>query len=633
MVELASIIVLGILAQWVAWRLRLPAILPLILIGLLVGPIYELWTGHKLIEPVFEYITENGALVMDDQYGSPKTNGGLFPPDVLFWFVSLSIGVILFEGGLTLKRQEVSGVAPAIIKLITIGTLITFVGAGLTAYFLIDIPLDIAFLFGSLIIVTGPTVIAPILRNVPLNRNVATVLKWEGILIDPIGALIAVLVFDFIISRQMGEAFGLAAFREFMGIISIGFTFGVGTGFAFYQLLKREMIPHYLLNVASLAMVLGSFAISDLVVHESGLLTVVVMGMTLANLKVPHYKELLYFKESLTVLLISILFILLSANIDAEQLMQLADWRFWSVFGIVVLVLRPLAVFASTYQAGLKLNEKLFVSWVGPRGIVAAGIASLFGLKLANYGYEAAEVITPMVFMIVLGTVLLNATTARIVAKLLGVTLQSSNGLLIVGANPGARLIAKYLQDQGRHVVLVDRSATLVAEAQDLGLEAIEEDIIEGNLDEEFDLLDMGYLLAVTPSSSVNDIACRKYKENFGENGTFRIVSQAESRGDYPIPDIATFDSKTDYINFLETARDYPFIREVELESKEQFNQLCHVVCRNTIPIFIKRGKEFHFIRANDIENMEIEAGDRLVYMGKSLEEEVEEEKTELALN
>ncbi|WCL80473.1 cation:proton antiporter [Saprospira sp. CCB-QB6] len=622
MIALAGIIVLGILAQWVAWRLRLPAILPLILIGLLVGPIAEIWTGHKFIEPVFDYLFEaNGKELLLDEHGNPQGNGGLFPSDVLFWFVSLAIGVILFEGGLTLNRHEVTGVGPAIGKLVTLGSAITFIGAGLAAKFIIGLPYDIAFLFGSLVIVTGPTVIAPILRNVPLRRNISTVLKWEGILIDPIGALVAVLVFDFIISHESEGSFGIEAFKEFMGIISVGFTFGIGTGFSFYQLLKRDMIPHYLLNVVSLALVLGAFALSDIVVHESGLLTVVVMGMTLANLKVPHFKELLYFKESLTVLLISILFIVLSANIDGEQLLLLADWRYWALFAVVVLVLRPLSVFASTAKGGLDLREKLFISWVGPRGIVAAGIASLFGLKLANYGYEEAELITPLVFMIVMGTVLLNATTARLVAKLLGVTLQQSNGLLIVGANPGARLIANYLQNHGRHVVLVDRSPTLVQEAQDMGLKAIEQDIIEGNLEEELELLDMGYLLALTPSTAVNEVACKRYKEVFGENGTFRIVSQAESQGQTELADEAAFDIKTDYINFLETARDYPHIREHALESQEQFEQICQLSCRNTIPLFIlKPDGNFHFVRANQPQNEQIEAGDTLIYMGKEIE-------------
>ena len=193
------------------------------------------------------------------------------------------------------------------------------------------------------------------------------------------------------------------------------------------------------------------------------------MGMTLGNLKVPHIHSILDFKESLTVLLISILFILLSANINAEQLLLL-KWPMLAVFGIVVLVLRPAGVFLSTMKANLNIREKLFISWVGPRGIVAAGIASLFGIKLASKGFPGGDLLTPLVFLIVLGTVTLNATTARFLARILRVTEDSSDGVLILGANSGARLVAKYLMDHNIHVVLVDRSVDSIEKAKERGL-------------------------------------------------------------------------------------------------------------------------------------------------------------------
>lgn len=211
MLEIAAIIVLGIFAQWLAWRVKVPAILPLILIGLCVGPLSTLITGEesKWLEPIY-----NGTK-------------GLFPGKTLFYFVSLSIGIILFEGGLTLKRSEIKGVGPAIGKLISLGSAITFIGAGLAAKFILNVPWSIAFLFSALIIVTGPTVIAPILRNIPLKKNISTVLKWEGILIDPVGALVAVLVFEFIRTQFEfsggGESFTLHALSQFGMILLIGF--------------------------------------------------------------------------------------------------------------------------------------------------------------------------------------------------------------------------------------------------------------------------------------------------------------------------------------------------------------------------------------------------------------------------
>ncbi|MCW8981812.1 MAG: cation:proton antiporter, partial [Altibacter sp.] len=269
MLELAGIIILGILAQWVAWKFKIPAILPLILIGLFVGPISTLISedGSQWIKPIWD---GNGS------------GGGLFPGENLFYFVSLAIGIILFEGGLTLKRGEISKVGPVIGKLISLGSAVTFVGAGIAAHYVFGLSWRVSFLFSALIIVTGPTVITPILRNIPLKKDVSAVLKWEGILIDPIGALVAVLVFEFI-SVEGDSGYTKQALMEFGKIIVIGFAFGVSGGFALYQAVKRKVIPHYLLNVVSLSMVLLIFVASDLFAHESGLLAVVVMGMFLGN--------------------------------------------------------------------------------------------------------------------------------------------------------------------------------------------------------------------------------------------------------------------------------------------------------------------------------------------------------------
>jgi NhaP-type Na+/H+ or K+/H+ antiporter len=354
MLELAGIVILGILAQWVAWRLKLPAILPLILIGLLVGPISTLFTGDgsKIIQPIW------------------TGEKGLFPGEGLYYFVSLAISIILFEGGLTLKRSEVTTVGPVITKLITLGTLVTFVVGGVAANLILGLNWQISFLFSSLIIVTGPTVITPILRNIPLKKDVSAVLKWEGILIDPIGALVAVLVFEFI-SVGEGQAYTKTAMVEFAKILLFGSTFGFAFAHALAFLIKKNYIPHYLLNVAALSVVLGMFVLSDSFAHESGLLAVVVMGMVMGNLDLPNLKELLYFKESLSVLLISILFIVLAANINLADLDLILNWDTLILFLVIVFVIRPLAVFLSAWGSNLKLNEKLFIGWVGPRGIAA----------------------------------------------------------------------------------------------------------------------------------------------------------------------------------------------------------------------------------------------------------------------
>ena len=609
MLELAGIIILGILAQWVAWKFKIPAILPLILIGLLVGPIAAEFLsedGTKWIEPIW-----NG-------------NEGLFPGESLFYFVSLAISIILFEGGLTLKLSEIKNVGPVITKLITLGSIVTFFLGALAAHFIFDLSWEISFLFAGLIIVTGPTVITPILRNIPLKKDVSAVLKWEGILIDPIGALVAVLVYEFI-SVDAGGEFTKTALIEFGKIVLFGSTFGFTFAHALNLILNKKLVPHYLMNVFSLAAVLGVFVLSDAFAHESGLLAVVVMGMVLGNSKSPYLKDILYFKESLSVLLISILFILLAANINFDELLLIYNWKTAVLFMIIVFIIRPVGVFLSTHGSKLKLNEKLFISWVGPRGIVAAGIASLFGLKLASKGVVGAEYITPLVFVIVLGTVLLNATTARLFAKLVGVFLTKSNGILIVGASKVSRLLGHYLESHGRHVVLIDSNQSNIAKAKELELEAISTNIYSDSLMDNIELNDVGYLMAMTGSSDINKYAINKFSKQFGENGSFRLVTSSEMNNPEDNPKEGLFSHTDDYNRLTEVTRKFPSIQEIDINNIEQYNSLIDITNKDSdmIPLFIKDDEgELHIISSYNTEVDEIREGFKLVYLGKPFDVE-----------
>lgn len=607
MIELAGIIILGILAQWVAWRFKIPAILPLILIGLLVGPIAA------------EFLSEDSKKWIEPIWNGEK---GLFPGESLYYFVSLAISIILFEGGLTLKRNEVKNVGPVITKLITVGAVITFFGAGLAAHFLFGLSWEMSFLFSGLIIVTGPTVITPILRNIPLKKDLSAVLKWEGILIDPIGALVAVLVFEFI-SVEGDSGFTKTAFMEFGKIVlfgtTFGFTFAHGLAFA----INKKFIPHYLLNVVSLSVVLLVFVESEIFAHESGLLAVVVMGMVLGNGKLENLKELLYFKESLSVLLISILFILLAANINIEDLYLLYNWKTAVLFLVVVLIIRPLAVFVSTHGSELKLNERLFISWVGPRGIVAAGIASLFGSKLIKQGVEGAEYITPLVFMIVLGTVLLNATTARIFAKIVGVFLSKSDGILIVGASKVSRLLAHYLDSNGRNVVVIDSNQTNIEKAKEVGLEAISTNIYTSNLSDNIELNDVGYLMALTGSSDINRYAINKFGKQFGENGSFRLVSKEEMRDENNNPREGLFSHTDDYETLTNVSKKYPSIQEMTIKDESHYQSLIEITNtdKDIIPIFLKDDAgELIIISSYNNEVKGIGKNCKLVYLGKPID-------------
>jgi NhaP-type Na+/H+ or K+/H+ antiporter len=571
---------------------------------LLVGPIaaaYLSEDGSKWIEPIW-----NGTK-------------GLFPGDGLYYFVSLAISIILFEGGLTLKRSEIKNVGPVITKLITLGSAITFILAGLGAHYIFNLAWEISFLFSGLIIVTGPTVITPILRNIPLKKDVSTVLKWEGILIDPIGALVAVLVFEFI-SVGGGGGFTKTALMEFGKILLFGTSFGFTFAHALAYAVNKKLIPHYLLNVVSLSTVLLVFVESEVFAHESGLLAVVVMGMVLGNSKLKNLKELLYFKESLSVLLISILFILLAANINIEDLMLLYTWKTIALFTIVVFVIRPLAVFSSTFKSKLKFKEKLFISWVGPRGIVAAGIASLFGSKLLKQGVEGAEYITPLVFMIVLGTVLLNATTARRFAKMVGVFLMTSDSILFVGASSPIRLIAKHLKEKGKRVVLIDSNSNFIEQAINDDLEALKVDIYDDDLTDNIELNDVGYLIALTGSDMVNKHALNNFSEHLGEHGAYKIASSKEIIEATAFERKSFFTPNDDYINLSEAYRENPFILEVEIKTEADYNNILELFSKEekSIPLFIEDGKGIYLIP--EFEKIaEIKENLILSYLGKKM--------------
>ncbi|WP_417371179.1 cation:proton antiporter [Gelidibacter japonicus] len=616
MVELSGIVILGILAQWVAWKLKIPAILPLILIGLLVGPFAA------------EYLSSDGTKWIQPIYNGKK---GLFPGESLFYFVSLAISIILFEGGLTLRVREIKNIGPVITKLITIGSTVTFFGGAVAAHYIFYLSWEMSFLFSALIVVTGPTVITPILRHIPLKQDVSAVLRWEGILIDPIGALVAVLVFEFI-SVDVGGAFTKTAFIEFGKIVLFGSTFGFAFAHGLNFIMNKRLIPHYLLNVFALASVLGVFVLADEFAHESGLLAVVVMGMVLGNSNSPYLKELLYFKESLSILLVSILFILLAANIDMEDLRLVLNWNMVALFAVVVFVLRPIGVLWSTYKSTLKFNEKIFISWVGPRGIVAAGIASLFGLKLARNGVQDAEYITPLVFMIVLGTVILNATTARYIAKLLGVFLKKANGILIVGASKSSRLIGNYLQKNGRRVVLLDNNQINISKAKELGLEGIVSNVYEASLEDNIELNDIGYIIALTGNSDINQFAINKFGKEFGQNGVFRLITADELSDPNYVPKEHIFIQTDDFISLTETTRKHPAIHEIDIQDKKHYESLIDLSEKdeNIIPMFLKDELDvLHIISDVDIENEKFTEGWKLVYLGKPYDvEKIQKEKT-----
>lgn len=493
--SIAGIGVLAIACQWFAWWVKLPAILFLLLAGIVAGPV-------------------SGWLRPDALFG-----------DLLFPFVSLSVAVILFEGSLTLKFSEIAGLEVIVRRMVTTGLLVTWGVVMLAAHHLLGFAAELALLFGAVTVVTGPTVIVPLLRTVRPSARIANILRWEGIVIDPIGALLAVLVFDFIISGQGGAALG-HTLLGFARIIGVGVVFGLLSAQFLGMALRNHWLPEYLHSVAALALVFAVFALSNVVVAEAGLLTVTVMGIRLANMRRVSVEHILDFKESLSVVLISGLFIILAARIDFQQIRQLG-WGALGVLAVVQFIARPLKIALSTYGSTLRWQERALLAWIGPRGIVAAAMAALFALKLQGAGYQQAELLVPLTFLVIIGTVVLQSASARMLARGLGVAEPEPRGFLIVGANPVARVIAGALQKRGYDSLLCDTTWANVSAARMHGLATFYGSAVSEYADRRLDLVGLGRLLALSPQQEVNVLALHRYRREFGGNQLFSLLAGA----------------------------------------------------------------------------------------------------------
>ena len=492
---IAGLGVLGLGCQWLAWRMKLPAILLLLIAGLLIGPVAGVFNPNIL-------------------FG-----------DLLFPLISLAVAVILFEGSLTLNFAEIKTVRKNVKSIVTIGAIVTWVITSVATHYLLDFSWSLAFLFGSMTVVTGPTVIVPLLRTVRPQAKLANILRWEGILIDPIGAIFVVIVYEFIVSSSPMhslEVFGL--------MLLVGLVIGAVAGWLIAYVLRNHLLPEYLQPFAVLAVVLGVFAGANVLESEAGLLAVTVMGMWLANAKDVDIRHILHFKENLTILLISGLFLILASRIQLADFHALG-WGAITLFVVIQLVARPASIFISTIFSELAFKEKLFLAWVAPRGIVAAAISALFALKLIDDGVAGAQLLVPLTFMVIIGTVVLQSLTARPIARLLGVSEPSPKGFLIVGANDVAREIGLALKKYDCRVVMTDSNWDYIRAARMAGLETYYGNAVSSHADEYLDLIGVGHLLALTPDKHFNAVATSHYETDFGQRNIFRLNGRRHNSG------------------------------------------------------------------------------------------------------
>jgi CPA1 family monovalent cation:H+ antiporter len=494
---LSGIVVAGFGCQWLAWRVRLPSILLLLLAGTLAGPVFHWIDPDRLL-------------------------GDLLRP-----VVSLAVAVILYEGALTLRLSEIRGQGGVVRNLVTVGVLITWVSASFAAWYFLDWHVYLATLFGAIVTVSGPTVIVPLLKTIRPKSALARILRWEGILVDPLGAILAVLVFDFMVITQTADTtsqlFGIVGL-----IVAVGSATGIVAGHALGVVLRNHWLPDYLRDYAALATLVLAFAASEALAAESGLLAATVMGIWQANMRDLEIEDILDFKESLTLVLVAAVFILLAARLDFGHLARLGAGAL-VVLVFLQLLAGPARALVCTIGSGLAWRDRLYLGWILPRGIVAAAVASLFALRLEELKYPGADDLVPLVFTIIIGTVVLQSLSGRLVARWFGVSEPEPHGVLIIGANPAALAFAHALHDEGRRVIVSSMNWYGIRKARMAGLPVYYGSPVSSYADSHLDLSGIGFLLAMSDRPDLNELSCLRFRYEFGRDAVYTIRQASES--------------------------------------------------------------------------------------------------------
>ncbi|MDW0108566.1 cation:proton antiporter [Sporosarcina aquimarina] len=488
--DLMLVVLIGILSQWVAWRYRLPAIVVMAIAGLLVGP-------------VFGFI-------------NPKESmGDLFSP-----IISFAVAIILFEGSLNLDFREIKGFSKPLTRIVTFGAFIAWIAGSLAAHYLAGLSWAVAFIIGGLFIVTGPTVILPMLRQAKLKPRPAALLKWEGIIVDPFGALLAVFAFEFIKFINGQET--LAA----LGLFVAASVFAVFIGWASARILgyafEKGNVPEFLKAPVLFAVVLFAFVISDELMHETGLLAVTAMGIVMANMHLTSIHDIRQFKENISVLLISGIFVMLTASLNPHILIEIFDWHIIIYVVAMLFIVRPLSIWVSTIGTDLSNREKNLLGWVAPRGIVALTVSGYFASILLENGYKDAELLTALTFALVLSTVVLHGFTIGPFARRLKLTTTDESGVLIVGGTKFAAKLAESIQETGNAVLLMDTSWAGLSHARKLGLSSHVGDILTEQTEYHLDLTPYRYMLAMTKADTYNAHICADFLYDVGRENLFQ---------------------------------------------------------------------------------------------------------------
>jgi NhaP-type Na+/H+ or K+/H+ antiporter len=582
--QMAIAVFAGISAQVLAAYFRIPSIVLLLLLGILFGS-----DGIGLLHP---HALGTGLEVI----------------------VALATAIILFEGGLNLDLRELGRVSVSLQLLVTQGTLITLLGGSMAAHWLGEFPWNIAFLYASIIVVTGPTVVGPLLKQINVDRQVATLLEGEGVLIDPVGAILAFVVLDTILN---GDADPINAIVGLLIRLGVGAAIGGAGGYLMSLIFKRaSFLSFELKNLVVLAILWGLFALSQMIRSESGVMTTVVAGAVFANSSVPEERLLRSFKGQLTILSVSVLFILLAADLSIASVFALG-WG--SLFTVLVLmfVVRPINILLCTWNSDLNWRQKLFLSWVAPRGIVAASVASFFAISLTQRGINGGDSIKALVFLTIIMTVVCQGLTAGWVAKWLQITSKDVTGVVIVGCNPLSLLIARFFQERGENVVMIDTDPECLVQAEAQNLRVIASSGLDAAVLEEAGLASMGTFLAMTSNGEVNFVLAQRAAEEFKPPRVLAVFPrdpQASTSVNNKvnqafIPDLA-IKTWNEYLNDGRVKLGTTTLNELEFST--QCDRIQEKIRTGVlIPLLVEREERLQVMPVNQ----DWEIGDRIIYL------------------
>ncbi|TNE69677.1 MAG: sodium:proton antiporter [Rhodobacteraceae bacterium] len=496
--------VLGVGAQWLAWRLKLPAIVLMLAAGLVIGPVLG----------VFDPARDIGDLVQP--------------------LISLAVAVILFEGGLTLDLHKLGDARKGVMRLVVIGAPLGWFLSSAALHWGAGLGWEASAVFGGIMVVTGPTVIAPLLRQAKLQKRPANLLQWEAIVNDPVGALAAVLAFEFVLVGREAESLPAALTQLGVGI-AIAMAVGIAAGAAISYAFRRAFVPEYMKVPVLFATLLATFAFPNMMLHESGLLAVTVMGLIIANADLPSFEELRRFKEHATILLVSGVFILLASSMDFASLGQLT-WRAGLFVALVILVARPLTVLISLIGTGLPRNEKLLIALTGPRGVVLVAVAGLFGERLAQAGVGDGAVIGPLAFVLVLATVVLHGFTLAPVARALGLASKGRPGVLLLGGSRFTTALGELLRREEVPVLVADPNHARLLRPRTAGLPVFYGDILGEAAEDSLEILSFETLIAATENDAYNTLVATDFGSEFGRDQVWQIAREKGERARHSLP-------------------------------------------------------------------------------------------------